>query len=89
LGAVIGTAGIVSDAAREKLDFKDISPCAAELEFGQLMSLAGGAVKVKPIPRFPAIERDLSIIVSEAIRWADIIKAIKSKVCRHIPRKGH
>jgi len=75
----IGTAGIVSEAVRQKLDFKDISPCAAELEFKQFMALAGGAVKVKPIPRFPAIERDLSIIVGEAIRWADIIKAIKSK----------
>jgi len=75
----IGTAGIVSDAVRQKLDFKEISPCAAELEFEQFMSLAGGAVKVKPIPRFPAIERDLSILVGEEIRWADIIKAIKCK----------
>ena len=75
----IGTAGVVSQAVRQKLDFKEISPCAAELEFEQLMALAGGAVKVKPIPRFPAIQRDLSIIVGEAIPWADIIKAIKSK----------
>jgi len=75
----IGTAGIVSQAVRDKFDFKEISPCAAELEFEQFMSLAGGAVKVKPIPKFPAIERDLSIIVGEQVRWADIIKAIKSK----------
>ena len=75
----IGTAGIVSQAVRQKLDFKDISPCAAELEFEKLMTIAGGAVNVRPIPRFPAIERDLSIIVGEAIAWADIIKAIKSK----------
>jgi phenylalanyl-tRNA synthetase beta chain len=75
----IGTAGIVSQAVGEKLDFKDVTPCAAELEFEQLMSLTGGAIKVKPIPRFPAIQRDLSLIVGEEIRWADIIKAIKSK----------
>ena len=75
----IGAAGVVSQAVREKLDFKELSPCAVELEFEMLMSLAGGAVKVKPIPRFPAIQRDLSIIVGEAIRWADIIQAIKSK----------
>jgi len=74
-----GTVGIISQAVREKLDFKEISPCAAELEFEMLMALTGGAVKVKPIPRFPAIQRDLSIIVDEAIRWADIIQAIKSK----------
>jgi phenylalanyl-tRNA synthetase beta chain len=75
----LGTVGIISQAVREKLDFKDLTPCAAELEFEQLMSLARGAIKVKPIPRFPAIQRDLSIIVDEEIRWAEIIKAIESK----------
>jgi len=75
----IGTAGIVSQAVEEKFDFKDLSPCAAELEFGQLLTLQRGAVKVKPLPRFPAIQRDLSIIVDENIRWADIIEAVKNK----------
>jgi len=74
-----GTVGIVSQAVEQKLDFKDLSPCAAELEFEMLMALTGGAVKVKPIPRFPAIQRDLSIIVNEAIPWTDIVQAIKSK----------
>jgi len=74
-----GSMGTVSQAIGQKLDFKDLSPCAAELEFEQLMALTGGAVKVKPIPRFPAIQRDLSIIVDEAIRWADIIRAIGRK----------
>ncbi len=75
----LGTAGIISQAVRGKLDFKDISPCAAEIEFEALMSLARGAIKVKPIPRYPAIQRDLSIIVGEEIPWADVIKAIRSK----------
>ena len=75
----IGTAGIVSGAVKEKFDFKELSPCAAELEFGQLLTLQSGAIKVKPLPRFPAIQRDLSIIVDENIRWADIIEAVKNK----------
>jgi len=75
----IGTAGIVSQAVEEKFDFKDLSPCAAELEFGQLLTLQRGAVKVKPLPRFPAIQRDLSIIVEENIRWSDIIEAVENK----------
>jgi phenylalanyl-tRNA synthetase beta chain len=76
----IGSAGIVSDAVRDKLDIGDISVCAAELEFEMLLSMSGGAAKVKPIPRFPAIERDLSIIVDEQIRWTDIAEAVTSKV---------
>jgi len=80
----IGTAGIVSQAVRQKLDFKDFLPCAGELEFEQLLGWAGSAMKVRPIPRFPAIQRDLSIIVDEAVRWADIIKAVKSKACAEL-----
>jgi phenylalanyl-tRNA synthetase beta chain len=60
-----GTAGVVSQAVSDKLEM--------------LMSLARGAVKVRPIPRFPAIQRDLSIIVDEETRWSEIIKAVESK----------
>jgi phenylalanyl-tRNA synthetase beta chain len=75
---VTGHAGIVSEAVRQELDVEDISVCAAELEFESLLSLAGAAAEVKPIPRFPAIQRDLSIVVEENIRWADIISAVES-----------
>ncbi|MBN2594640.1 MAG: phenylalanine--tRNA ligase subunit beta [Sedimentisphaerales bacterium] len=80
----IGTAGVVSQVVSDKLDFKDMSPCAVEMDFETLMSLAGGAIKVKPIPRFPAIQRDLSIIVDEEIHWADIIRAVESKACAEL-----
>lgn len=79
-----GTAGMVSPAVSDKLDFKDMLPCAAELDFEMLMSLAGGAIKVKPIPRFPAIQRDLSIIVDEEIRWSEIIRAVENKACAEL-----
>ena len=36
-------------------------------------------MKVKDIPRFPAIERDLSIVVDEEISWADIEAAVDEK----------
>jgi len=78
-GEVIGTAGIVSKAVKQKFDFKELSPAAAELEFEQLLALQRGTVKVKAIPRFPAIQRDLSIIVNEKISWADIIDTVKQK----------
>jgi len=76
-GEAIGAAGIVSAATRDKFDFKELTPCAAELSFASLLSLPTGPVKVKPIPRFPAIERDLSIIVNEKVRWSEIIDAVK------------
>jgi phenylalanyl-tRNA synthetase beta chain len=73
----VGSAGVVSASVRERLDLKDVPVCAAEIDFASLLSLADHPAKVKPIPRFPAIRRDLSIIVDEGIRWADIIKAVE------------
>ena len=75
----LGTAGIVGKAIKEKFELKEITPCAAELEFEFFMSLQGSELQVKPIPRFPAIQRDLSIIVDEQIPWADINKAVWEK----------
>ena len=76
---VIGTAGVVSEAVKQKFDFKDITPCAAELDYQQLAELQTGAIKVKPIPRFPAIVRDLSIVVDENIKWRRIQQAVIKK----------
>ena len=78
-GKIIGTAGVVSKKVKDKFDFKAIMPAAAEMDFEQFLALQKEAVKVKPIPRFPAIQRDLSIIVDENIRWADIVEAVKNK----------
>ncbi len=77
--AKIGIAGVVSDAVKQKYDFKQISPCGAELDFQALAALQTGPVKVKPIPRFPAIQRDLSLIVDESVTWADIDSAVNKK----------
>ena len=83
-GNAVGAAGIVSEKIKDKFDFKDLSLCAAELDFEQLSALQAGPVKVKPIPKFPAIERDLSIIVAESVTWADITKAVNKKACNEL-----
>jgi len=78
-GNRIGFAGIISDALRDKFDFEDITVCAAELDFEALLALQSKELKARPIPRFPAIVRDLSLIVDEQVRWADITEAISRK----------
>ena len=75
-GRIIGTAGTVSQPIKDRFGFKDVTPCAAELEFERLAALYTGPIKVKLIPKFPAIDRDLSIIVAESVTWADIVAAI-------------
>jgi phenylalanyl-tRNA synthetase beta chain len=76
-GQVLGEAGVFSDAVRERFDFKDVAPCGAELDFDELLELGSGSFKIKPIPRFPAIERDLSIVVAEPVKWTEIARAVQ------------
>jgi len=77
-GQVLGEAGLFSDSIRERFDFKDVTPCGAELDFDQLLELGSGSVTIKPIPRFPAIERDLSIVVAEPVAWKEIARAVQA-----------
>ncbi|MCL5280342.1 MAG: phenylalanine--tRNA ligase subunit beta [Planctomycetes bacterium] len=76
-GQVLGEAGVFSDAMRVRFDIEDLTPCGAELDFDELLALGSGSVKIKPIPRFPAIERDLSLVVAEQVRWAEIARAVQ------------
>jgi phenylalanyl-tRNA synthetase beta chain len=78
-GNRIGIAGIISNQLRDKFDFGNVTVCATELEFEALLALQSKEPKVKPIPKFPAIVRDLSLIVDEQVRWADIIEAVNKK----------
>lgn len=83
---IIGSAGVISGPVREGFDLKEIPVCAAEIEFDALLSLAQHSVKVKPIPRFPAIQRDISIIIDESIRWVDIMEAVKARTSPELQR---
>jgi phenylalanyl-tRNA synthetase beta chain len=78
-GSTIGGAGIFSQIAKQRFALKDVTPCGAELDVEALLARSSGPVQVKPIPRFPAIQRDLSIVVVEQTRWADIKEAINQK----------
>lgn len=75
----VGVAGVISQAVKDKFDFKEVTPSAAELDFEMLLALQTGPAKVKSIPKFPAIERDLSIVIDEQVRWADIAAAVNKK----------
>ncbi len=78
-GKMIGTAGVVSDKVKDKFDFTDVQVCAAEMDLDELEALQTEAVKFAQIPKFPAIERDLSLVVDEEVIWADIAGAIEKQ----------
>jgi phenylalanyl-tRNA synthetase beta chain len=52
---------------------------AAELDFDVLLECAGAIPKARRVPRFPAIVRDLSLVVDEPVAWTAIVETIKAK----------
>ena len=68
----LGFSGVLSSETASAYNLDRQMICAAELDVETLLSAAGGIPTAKPIPRFPAIVRDLSLIVDEPVQWQQI-----------------
>ena len=75
----IGIIGMASQQVLDKFDFKNTTICGAELDLEQLIKLRAVSTKIRPLPQFPAIRRDLSLVVQEEVPWADIESAARRK----------
>lgn len=78
----LGRMGLVSaDVMRE---YELAAPVvAAELDEPVLLALYPPAASVRPLPAFPAIERDLSPIVRESVRWEQIAALVHEARLEH------
>ena len=74
----VGSAGVLSNEVIAGFDIKANQICAAELNFDRLLEFKSQAVKMKPLPKFPAIIRDLSLIVDEQVQWVQLEQVIRS-----------
>jgi len=61
----------------EALDIKNKEVVAAELSLDKLFSFVDRQKKLHPLPVYPGIERDISLLVREDILAADILKAMR------------
>lgn len=52
--------------------------CVAELNVNLLENLFESVHHYVPLPRFPAITRDLNFVLSEAVTWSELSKAVSS-----------
>lgn len=58
-------------------DFKqDAQNCVFEIDLGLLAPHCFKNIQAKPLPKFPGIQRDLALVVNEAVLAGDILKAI-------------
>jgi phenylalanyl-tRNA synthetase beta chain len=70
-GEAIGTMGVVAKDVQHRYDLER-PVAAARMDFSVMLAKAGQLRTYQPLPRFPAITRDLSLIVDEAITWQQL-----------------
>ncbi|MBZ0171956.1 MAG: hypothetical protein K8E66_06215, partial [Phycisphaerales bacterium] len=68
---MVGLFGLLSDAAMRAFDL-DVPVVAAEIGFDPLIAGFPPASLAHALPQFPHIERDLSLILDEPVRWSDL-----------------
>jgi phenylalanyl-tRNA synthetase beta chain len=74
---VIGVLGEVSGPNRRKFDLRGPA-VVAELKLAPLVKAAVLVPRYVPLPAYPAIDRDLNLVVDEAVRWSDVAATIRS-----------
>jgi phenylalanyl-tRNA synthetase beta chain len=75
-GQPIGHIGKVDRAVTEKLGVRE-SPAAAELELEPLIVGTQWLPQVKELAKFPAVKRDLSLVVADRVRYEEIESIVR------------
>ncbi len=76
-GKLLGFAGQLSAEGVKQGDLR--GPCiAAELRLAPLLEHAELIPQYAPLPAFPAVSRDLNLVVNEPILWAQIAATVQS-----------
>jgi phenylalanyl-tRNA synthetase beta chain len=73
----IGMIGQLTPMIQDEYDLGKSPVFVAHIDLTSLLVLKTSALKVKPIPRFPSVTRDLAFYVSDALAFSTIIKTVK------------
>lgn len=74
-GERLGFLGEVSAAGRKQFDLRGHAT-AAEIRLADLIELANIVPQYARPLQFPSIERDLNLVVDEAVRWRDLARVV-------------
>ncbi|HUT36995.1 MAG TPA: phenylalanine--tRNA ligase subunit beta [Planctomycetota bacterium] len=80
---LLGYIGEVSDEAAAAFDLRR-APHVAELDLDLLAGAASLDKTFRALPRFPAVGRDVAIVVREATTWADILGVVEAAAAEYI-----
>jgi len=76
----LGAAGLLAKRVAEKYKFRQ-DVFLAEIALGPLYCAYYGAKNARryePLPRFPAVERDFSLLLADGVKFANVTKAIEA-----------
>lgn len=85
---VVGVVGVINPTVSGKLDLRH-TPAAAELELQPLVELARTVPQLVPLPKYPAVERDVSLVVKEAVSYQRILDVLDATSPADLERVEH
>ena len=74
----VGFLGILHPQCRQNIDFKKNSVGFWQLNLSRLLPYVKNDKKFQPLPKFPSINLDLSILVPENIAWKTVCELAKA-----------
>ncbi len=72
---LVGYVGVASDEIADEFDLNS-APALMELDFDLLVEKAHLQPRIEDVPKFPAVDRDIAVIVGENVQWADLRRCI-------------
>ena len=77
-GTTVGSIGRLSETIAASYKFRS-SVYLAELDLTALLDSAQRTVQYKPLPRYPSVVRDVTVLVGRDISFAELLEAIDSE----------
>jgi phenylalanyl-tRNA synthetase beta chain len=79
----LGGLGQFTQELQKKYDLRQ-AVCGAEVLYEPLIELFQPVRRARPLPRFPGVKRDLSVVVDEAVRWSEVEAALRGAGLEHM-----
>jgi len=80
-GTRIGSAGRLADSVAAHYKFRQ-AVFVMELDLSQFLISPEKSVHYKPLPRYPSVERDISLLIDRSVQFNDLLKAIRDEEVR-------
>jgi phenylalanyl-tRNA synthetase beta chain len=74
---ILGYFGTTSKALSDKFDLRE-APAVAEIDLDALEEMASFDVSVTPLPRYPASDRDVAVIIPEEVTWEQVTQLVEA-----------